>query len=441
MSIVVALLFAFLVPLQSANRADCRDVAECRQLALEARSREEFELFHDLAWRAFQKGPKNDPELMTLVARAQSQSGRPHDALVMLGRLADMKVMTDAATSDDFRRVRELPGWPELQARIAAIDTPSATVLAPPASAAAPSPKAIAPATPKAAPRDEPEKTPSAAVVGEPGEALRFTTPPFTPGGLAYDAVSNRFIVGDRDSRKLSVVGERSHNVSNLASSDTAGFGAIAALAIDPREGDLWVVSSDDGSASVHKLQLISGRVFFTVQSPGGTAARFADVSVTPQSTVIALDDVGRRLFRVRPKSKELEVGRVLEVQNPASIAAPSDSIVYVAHPKGIARVDLASGSERAVRARNRIDLSGLTWIRPYRNGLVGVQRTEGDVFRIVRITLDAAGTSATALSVLDKDVAMAAPAAAAVAGDTLYYLSVPSAESTEKIVRRVKLR
>ena len=102
---------------QASVAMECRDASECRQLALEARSRDDFEAFHDLAWRALQKGGQNNPELMTLVARAQSLSGRPHDALVMLNRLADLKVVTDAATSDDFRRVRELPGWADLEAR------------------------------------------------------------------------------------------------------------------------------------------------------------------------------------------------------------------------------------------------------------------------------------------------------------------------------------
>ena len=45
-----------------------------------------------------------------MLARAQSLSGRPLDALVMLQRLA-AGLATDAATSDDFRRVRALPGW------------------------------------------------------------------------------------------------------------------------------------------------------------------------------------------------------------------------------------------------------------------------------------------------------------------------------------------
>ena len=102
---------------ESPSRAqDCREWQECRQLALDAAARQDFNAFHDLAWRTLQAGPKNDPALMTMLARAQSLSGRPHDALVMLQRLAAMGVVTNAATNDDFSRVRALPAWAEFEA-------------------------------------------------------------------------------------------------------------------------------------------------------------------------------------------------------------------------------------------------------------------------------------------------------------------------------------
>ena len=113
MSFVVALFLA-LTSLQS-PLSECATWQECRQLAEQAADARDYERFHDLAWRAVQKGPKNDPELMTLLARAQSLSGRPGDALVMLQRLAAMGTVTDAATSDDFRRVRALPAWAEAE--------------------------------------------------------------------------------------------------------------------------------------------------------------------------------------------------------------------------------------------------------------------------------------------------------------------------------------
>ena len=61
---------------------------------------------------------------MYILARAQSLSGRPHDALVMLLRLADRGVATDAAVSDEFAAVRRLPQWPDLEARLRGAPAP-----------------------------------------------------------------------------------------------------------------------------------------------------------------------------------------------------------------------------------------------------------------------------------------------------------------------------
>src|SRR4051812_10468435 len=122
-STLVLFLFVGGTRQDAAAKPDCRSMADCRQLALAAASRQDFEVFHDLAWRAVQLGPKNDPSLMYLLARAQSLSGRPNDAIVMLQRLSAMGVPTDAATNDDFRRVRALPGWAALGS--ANVDAPA----------------------------------------------------------------------------------------------------------------------------------------------------------------------------------------------------------------------------------------------------------------------------------------------------------------------------
>jgi hypothetical protein len=98
--------------LQAARDFGCTEWHDCRQLALAAADRGDYETFHNLAWRAVQTGPPKDPALMFLLARAQALSGRPHDALIMLQRLADMGVASDVAANDDFARTRELPGWP-----------------------------------------------------------------------------------------------------------------------------------------------------------------------------------------------------------------------------------------------------------------------------------------------------------------------------------------
>src|SRR4051812_22306092 len=124
----------------------CSGVADCRAQAEAAAARGDFEVFHDLAWRAVQTGRRNDPDLMDLLARAQSLSGRPGGAVVMLGRIADLGVTTDAATNEHFARVRRLPAWPELEAKL------SRMAGAPSAPSAPSAPLAPAPSAPSATP-------------------------------------------------------------------------------------------------------------------------------------------------------------------------------------------------------------------------------------------------------------------------------------------------
>jgi len=435
-------------------RIDCKEWHECQQLALDAAERQDYEAFHDLAWRAVQTGPKNDPTLMYLLARAQSLSGRPGDALVMLQRLAGMGGKTDAATNDDFRRVRALPGWADLEgsstprAETARDAAPAPAVTSPPspprerndsrAAATEPSPTVAPP--PKASARATPP-TPSA-------ESLRFTMS-LAPAGLAYDAVSRRFIVADREARRLTVVDEFSQHVANLASAQSAGFGSIAALEIDPRLGNLWVVSGSDtlsrpadsdnpSRTTLHKLQLISGRV---LQSYGVAdrfaAAKFVDVAAAIDSTVLALDAAGHRIFRLGPRSPELEMAVILPDEHPLSIAPASDNVAYVATEEGISVVDLAVRTVTALKASSRVDLARVARLRWYKGSLIAIQRSD-DAYRVVRLVLDRAGRRVTNVQILDAPLPAVAPTSATVAGGVLYYLA--AGEGSQMIIRKITL-
>src|SRR3954447_21528622 len=153
-------IVASLAAQQTAPAAACHEWHECRRLALEAYARGEYEHFHDLAWRTVQTGPPRDPDLMYLLARAQSLSGRPHDSLVMLRRLAEVGFITAATTDDDFRRVRELRQWAEVEAVIGAV------------------------------PRTPEVSRPTVAVPSSSEDALRIPGEVVGSAGLAYDRVS-----------------------------------------------------------------------------------------------------------------------------------------------------------------------------------------------------------------------------------------------------------
>ena len=394
---------------------DCTDVKSCRQAALDAQSRSDFEAFHDLAWRAVQKGPRNDPELMILLARAQSLSGRPGDALVMLRRLAQSGASVDVA-SDDFQRVRALAAWPEVAALFGgkAGDRPVV---------AAPEPAPPEKAAPKKSPAPKETASPEALETPPAGEeeVLPEAMASITPAGLAYDSVSRRFIVGDRRENNLVVFDDVFKRATNMVAAGSAGFFALTAIEIDPKRGDLWIANSGaDRGASLHKLQLVSGRVLFEVPVPAELGpTTLVDATVLGDGEVLLLDAEGRRVLGLSPTARSFKRAATVDVEGATSITSNGGSVAYVAHRKGLLRVDLASRKATAVRGAP----SGLLRIRSNGHALIGVQ-SAGDGHRLVRLRLDATGGRVASLDVLEASTTMPDAAAMTIADGVLYYLT-----------------
>lgn len=431
----------------------CKEWHECRQMALDAAGRGEYELFHDLAWRTVQTGPRNDPELMFMLARAQALSNRPHDALVMLQRLADKGVAATAITDPEFARTRELPAWPELEAALAA----GVSVSPPPpitaVAAAAPSPKPAAALSPKpaavplpkpaVAPAPEPavasSPEPSAAPSSESApstasDAAHFSALRFRPAGLAFDAVSQRFVIGDALGRKLIVVGIGPGHADDMVRADSAGFDDVAALDIDKQRGDLWVASAAEasGTSSVHRLQLVSGRPLKTYPVPPSIGpSRLIDLAVQPSGGVVALDAAGSRLLILARGAAEVIAGLPLDLSGATSIAnAGSENIIYVAHDKGISRVDLKARTVTALSVPKGLELTGFDSIRAHRDSLVGLQTSSAGQRQLVRLKLNAAGRAVREASMIDRPIAEEGRVILNITGDELYYMAIAATAS-----------
>jgi hypothetical protein len=399
--------------------ADCQDWRECRQQALDAAGRRDYERFHDLAWRTVQKGPPREPELMYLLARAQSLSGRPHDALVMIGRLAGAGFMTTAATSPDFERIRTLPDWPAVRSRVLLAWVKVGSL---PSLATRGTRRARAPRAPDA---------PRAPVAPTIEDAIRLPPVSMTPAGLAHDSVSGRFVIADRQRRKLVVVDERSHHLVDLVGAESAGFNDITALVIDARRGDLWVVSAaeTDGATTattvLHRVQLVSGRPLAAWPLPRSFgAARFGDVDVGNADTVFVLDVVGKRIFPVAPRTGRF--GKPVDVpfEGLTSLTIVGDHDAYIAHGAGIARVSLADGRLVPLRAPRGVELKGFERIRWNRGRLVGIQQMSDGSHKPVRLRLAASGTQVTASEVIQPATPIDDPTTVAVSDDAFYFVT-----------------
>ena len=431
----------------------CTTAVDCRQAANEALGREDYERFHSLAWRVVQTSKANDRDAMLLLARAQSLSGRAQDALVMLRRLADMgTAVVEAETSDEFRRVRALPSWPELLDRIRAVAgtkdaapavkleaaPPKPTEAATKSSASVTKPPAAAASPADTAAKKEPA-TPVSAGDGTfslPSAELR------NPVAMAYDSASNRFVLADDETETLKVLSRMSNHVEDLVRRRWAGSFRTTALAIDGQRGDLWVSGADADAAGgarsvLHRLQLISGRLLYSIEMPSDLGSVTLTDIVISGNRIVALDSSGLRLVALNNGAKTPQVQAELNgLESPTSVAPGNDGGVYVSHENGIARIAAGARRPTFLKAAKDVDLTGFRWIRYHDGSLIGIQQRGRESQTLVRVRLEKSGAGARAIEVLDKR----RTTTAVLAGDVLYYLS-EEPDGSGQMLRRLELK
>ena len=455
MFLVLLLISLSRVTASPQPQAECATRDTCRAQALIAEAAGDFERFHDLAWRAVQKSKPDDAELMVMLARAMALSGRPGDAIVMLSRLADMGVKVDTS-GDEFRVVRTLKDWPDVESKLVALNGPPVTDAAAPAAPAhaseasakrspispEPSAPSVLPPTAAVAPRESPRTesprtesprpdnpatedpaTGSAAPdASVPEPEFSFDAPSQATSGLAYDGVSRRWLMSDRSTAGLLVIDEISHHVVPLVSGAGAGFyDDLTAFRIDARRGDLWVVSArqdgDHVESVLHKLQLVSGRPIFDVPAASLGDVRLVDVAVDQSGDVYTLDAAQSRILRLRPGSRALELVTRTDVASPTAFDLVDDRTAFVAGSAGITRIDLSTG--RASLLKSGEALGGVTALEAGGRSLFLLQQ-RADGARLVRCKLDKTGRAIASTRVVDSATAIAR------AGRKLYYVAAP---------------
>jgi hypothetical protein len=274
-------------------------------------------------------------------------------------------------------------------------------------------------------------------VVGVGEDRLHLTAGALEPVALAYDSASRRFVVGDSHDNKLIVADEVFNHVNDLIGAASAGFGRLSAVEIDTRRGDLWVTSSEaNGLASIHKLQLVSGRVLARLDMPQSLKPiAISDFAVLDSGGLLLLDSAGGRLVPVKSVAGPFERAIPLKVTGAASLAT-AEGRVYVAHERGLSVVDLADGRVIEVAAPKGASLRGLRRIRWTRGTLLALQK-DGDFTRMVRIRLSRRGQAATGIEPLDRGAASAGTALT-ISRDAAYYVAITK---DGPAIRRVRLR
>jgi hypothetical protein len=157
-----------------------------------------------------------------------------------------------------------------------------------------------------------------------------------TPSALVYDAVSQRFIIADRLARRIAVVDEHTGQVATLVGA-LGALGDIGGIAIDPQQGELWVVTATADAMVLHRMQLISGRVLSRAVLDDITDPVVAMTFARNSGLVVA--DATGTIWRVRATGRSEKLGALEYV--PA--ADPSGRLYVTAGAPRLARFTIGA--------------------------------------------------------------------------------------------------
>src|SRR5207247_2566778 len=153
-----------------------------------------------------------------------------------------------------------------------------------------------------------------------------------------------------------------------------------------------------DGAGTLHKLQLVSGRLLNAFPVAADLEpVKIVDLAVTPAGAVLVLDSVSRQLLVLRAGRTAVERVLRIDAEEPASLAAGADEgVAYVAHRDGVSRIDLRSRTATRLSAPKSISLAHLERIRWRSHALIAIRVDDDGSRRIIRLELNRNGSVVT---------------------------------------------
>ena len=336
----------------------------------------------------------NNPRAWLALARASALSGRPADAVRALKRLAAMGVGPDLDKEPDLGSLAGTPGFPGIQAALAAHRVPVANATV----------------------------------------AFTIADRELLTEGIAYDPRAQAFLVSSVHRGKALRL-KAGAEPRNFATSPREGFGLLA-LAVDAERGSLWASSpalpqvagyrqQDKGRSCLVEFDLETGRVRRTLDSPQGVGAVLGDIVAGPGGVIHASDMAQGGLYVLRPGGAALEALIQGEFLSPQGLAWSADRRwLFVAdYVLGIACVDPQRGKVRFLEAPEDVALYGIDGLIEAGTWLVGIQNGI-EPNRVVALRLDQAANRILELRVLDRaHPSFAEPTLGVRVGEDLYYV------------------
>lgn len=244
--------------------------------------------------------------------------------------------------------------------------------------------------------------------------AFSVAEPDLIPEGIAVDPRTRTFYLGSIRKRKVLAI-DASGAVSTFVPPGHGGLLGALGIKVDTRADLLWVASHSSRSMAkpATTTALRDGVLAFSLRD-GSLRRRIMfdddaphlpnDFAIAPDGTAYVTDSAGGRVLRIPPDRDAFEpVTPADALVYPNGIARAPDGRLYVAHLRGIAIVDPRSGSVTPMATVPGAPLGGIDGLVLDGGALLAVQNSIGRP-RIVSIALDATGTRATKLTILEND-------------------------------------
>ena len=236
---------------------------------------------------------------------------------------------------------------------------------------------------------------------------------------LRWDPAARRFIVSDVHRRRLRSV-DLQGRWADFAAPLPPGW-AVLGVAVDALRSVVWIsgvtlpqaegyAPADSGQAAFLRLDLTTGVLQRRFDLPGPSAAAPGDLAIAANHDLYSGDGRTGAVYAIRAATDSLETlvpaGRLHATQQPVLLPG-GQRLVIPDYGRGLASVDLASGSIAWLPHPDDVTLTGLDGMVQRGHDLIAVQNGV-QPSRIVRLRLNPDMTGVTGATILLRDTTLA---------------------------------
>ena len=274
---------------------------------------------------------------------------------------------------------------------------------------------------------------------GEGESVLSIAGRPADIGDLAWDPTRERFLLGTRSDGRLLAMADDGSTELLLQADDKNGLWSIEGLAVDAKNGVLWIASSaspafaryspaDARRGALFRFDLATLELRDQYNLPiDGLPHSLGSVALTDTGDVYVVDRAVPIVFRKAAGDDRLEhfVGMPRLVALTDLAVTPDNSRLFVADAvMGIMVIDPKAGGARMLQGPENLNLYGIYGLE-YVDGALVITQSGISPQRIMRLELDAVGAAAE--NVTPMAVALQGfdtPGTGTLRGDRIYYFA-----------------